>query len=494
LRQRDGAQQQSQRAEDNRLRAEANLRKAHGAVNDYLTLVSENTLLAEPALDPLRKQLLQAALGYYQQFVLEHGNDPGLRAELAATYFRISVLTHDLGPDEDWLPAFQKCVALVEELLREGTEAATLLGLRDGIYRVRTATTLHCRRPDEAIRTLLKASMLWQELTRQDPTAPGFRNDLAVFYQVIGFMLEYAGLLAESLDSYEKACALWRPLACEHPRVAHYQATLASGLTGMSQSLTLRGRVAEAEAVCREALAIEQQLLVEHPEAPGWRDLLSGYTAWQFGSVLEHAGKAKEAEEAYRQMLAGQESLRRDYPAVPRYRTGVLRARQWLGELLWATGRPTEAAEQYRQARALGDKLMPAETESRHLLAWTLATCPDPQFRDAGRAVEMAREVVKLAPDNGIYWITLGAALYAAGDNPAAVQALEKAAQLPNRDMSYARFLLAMAYGRLGEKDQARKWYDLAAAQVDLHEVRYAEIVRFRAEAEKMLGIRGPEK
>src|SRR5262249_6565658 len=62
LRQRDAADLQ-------RRRAEGTLRQAHQAVNDYLTLVSENTLLAEPALEPLRKQLLTAALRYYQQFV-----------------------------------------------------------------------------------------------------------------------------------------------------------------------------------------------------------------------------------------------------------------------------------------------------------------------------------------------------------------------------------------------------------------------------------------
>jgi uncharacterized protein HemX len=45
--------------------AEANLRQAHQAVHDYFTLVSESTLLQEPSLEPLRKQLLQTALRYY---------------------------------------------------------------------------------------------------------------------------------------------------------------------------------------------------------------------------------------------------------------------------------------------------------------------------------------------------------------------------------------------------------------------------------------------
>jgi tetratricopeptide (TPR) repeat protein len=469
--------------------AQRNLQKAHEAVHAYFTRVSEETLLSQPDLEPLRRKLLEDALRFYQGFVEEHRNDPGLRAELAASYFRIGVLSHELGPDEDWLPPFQKCVALVEELLPESADASAFPGLRDGIYRMRAAGSLHVRQPEEALRTLQKACGLWQELARRDPTAPGFRNDLAIFHQVIGFMFEYAGLVAESLRSYEQAVPLWRQLTQEHPQVAHYRAALATSLTGMSQSLTLLGRVAQAEEVCREALAIENQLTADYPEAPGWRDLRSGYTAWQLGSVLEHAGKPAEAEQAYREMLAGLEALTRDYPSVPRYRSGVLRARQWLGELLWSTGRPEEAAEHYRQARALGDQLGPAEAEGRHLLAWSLATCPDPQFRDPPRAVALARGVVEKVPHNGIYWGTLGAALYAVGDLRAAIPALEKATQLPNRDVSNSQFLLAMACWRLGEKEQGRRWYDLAAGRVGMLEVRYAEIVRMGAEAGRMLGI-----
>jgi uncharacterized protein HemY len=101
--------------------------------------------------------------------------------------------------------------------------------------------------------------------------------------------------------------------------------------------------------------------------------------------------------------------------------------------------------------------------------------------------VTIAQEIVKHAPDNGIYWITLGAAFYAAGNYRSAAESLEKATQLPNRDVSYALFLLAMTYRQLDDKAQAHKWYDLAATQVHLHELRYSEIVRFHAEAEALL-------
>jgi serine/threonine protein kinase len=83
-------------------RAEANLIKARAAVDDYLTTVSENTLLKSsvPGLQPLRKELLLTALGYYQGFVRDHEEDPALRMELAAATFRVGVITAEIESQE----------------------------------------------------------------------------------------------------------------------------------------------------------------------------------------------------------------------------------------------------------------------------------------------------------------------------------------------------------------------------------------------------------
>src|SRR5262249_52043777 len=82
------------KARDAHGRAEANLRKARQAVHDYFTLVSDQTLLDEPALEPFRRQLLHAALRHYQGFVEDHAGDPKLQAELAAAHMRIAALAY----------------------------------------------------------------------------------------------------------------------------------------------------------------------------------------------------------------------------------------------------------------------------------------------------------------------------------------------------------------------------------------------------------------
>src|SRR5262249_15598986 len=71
-------------------------------------------------------------------------------------------------------------------------------------------------------------------------------------------------------------------------------------------------------------------------------------------------------------------------------------------------------------------KREPAHAGAHNALAWLLAACPDANLRDPDRAVASARKAVQLAPKVGLYWKTLGVALYRAGDGKAAIAALDK--------------------------------------------------------------------
>ena len=64
-------------AERQKQRAEHNFAKARKAVDDYFTTVSESQLLQVPGMQPLRRDLLQSALAFYQDFLKERGDDPG---------------------------------------------------------------------------------------------------------------------------------------------------------------------------------------------------------------------------------------------------------------------------------------------------------------------------------------------------------------------------------------------------------------------------------
>jgi serine/threonine protein kinase/WD40 repeat protein/tetratricopeptide (TPR) repeat protein len=140
--------------------------------------------------------------------------------------------------------------------------------------------------------------------------------------------------------------------------------------------------------------------------------------------------------------------------------------------------------------------LKPDTPLSQNNLAWFLATCPEAKFRDPKRAVALAQKAVALAPKEGTYWNTLGTAHYRAGSSEEAVAALKKSMELRNGGDSFDWFFLAMARWRLGQKDEARKWYEQAVQWLGQNRKALArspqwpeELRRFRDEAEQLLGI-----
>jgi hypothetical protein len=85
-----------QEAERQKRRAEANFRKARMAVDDSLTRISESRLLNVPGLQPLRKELLDSALKYYQDFLDQQSGDLAIQKDLATAYTRVAKITAEI--------------------------------------------------------------------------------------------------------------------------------------------------------------------------------------------------------------------------------------------------------------------------------------------------------------------------------------------------------------------------------------------------------------
>src|SRR5262249_47533225 len=134
-----------------------------------------------------------------------------------------------------------------------------------------------------------------------------------------------------------------------------------------------------------------------------------------------------------------------------------------LGKLLQSLGRRQEATDAFRRAADGYGRMLERDPNTPHSsLVWFLANCADPQFRDANRAVELAKKLVEHDPDNARSWSILGVAHYRAGGWKASVEALEKAMGFCNGGDGSDWFFLAMAHWQLGDKQKARQWYDRA--------------------------------
>jgi tetratricopeptide (TPR) repeat protein len=120
-------------------------------------------------------------------------------------------------------------------------------------------------------------------------------------------------------------------------------------------------------------------------------------------------------------------------------------------------------------------------------LAWMMLVS-DLSDELAGRAVEIAQHAVDAGPNSGNL-NTLGVAMYRVGRYADAVEALLKSEENEVPSSAYNEVFLAMAHFRLGNRVEARRWFDKAVEIMDKSSPQNQELQRFRAEAAELLAI-----
>jgi tetratricopeptide (TPR) repeat protein len=122
-------------------------------------------------------------------------------------------------------------------------------------------------------------------------------------------------------------------------------------------------------------------------------------------------------------------------------------------------------------------------------LAWYFCTTAEDEHRDAQLAVVLARLAVEQSPGDGRFVNTLGVALYRSGAWDDARMRLEESLDLQGEN-PIDLFFLAMVHERLADSGKARELYERAVEVMQVQNPDNAELVRFRAEVEAVLGAR----
>ncbi len=180
----------------------------------------------------------------------------------------------------------------------------------------------------------------------------------------------------------------------------------------------------------------------------------------------------------------------------PRGQTIMAERYRALGRSFKQEGRLHEAESAWRHALDALTGLLEAEpggTELRRLwcdcandLAWLWANHPDPTQRDPKSAVAMARQMVEQCPTDEVYWNTLGAAHYRAGDDASAIAALDHAKTLGGCT-AFDEVFLAMAHARQGDLEGARMDLGRAVVRAEKDYPGHPEITVFCDEARSIL-------
>jgi tetratricopeptide (TPR) repeat protein len=122
----------------------------------------------------------------------------------------------------------------------------------------------------------------------------------------------------------------------------------------------------------------------------------------------------------------------------------------------------------------------------RDALAWRLCTCPEPEYRDYRRAVELARRAVTLDGTASKHWNTLALALYRTRDWPGSVKAVLKAMEMTDADDVRDWFLLAICQWHIAQEHRARQLFLHALRRIPAGADQHEYLAELRHEAEAL--------
>jgi tetratricopeptide (TPR) repeat protein/serine/threonine protein kinase len=513
--------------------ARANLQKARQAVDDYFTQVSATPLLDTPGLEPLRKQLLDTALNYYQDFIRQYGDDPQLQADVAAAHLRVSQITYMNGGSSDhWFPPLREGVEIIGRLVEEhrdtpevqkrltgiyltGSDPTTPPGgsvdLRDALrYNHKFVQILEKFARDnpgapeferdvagtcyyiaalygansDGLHWADKSVKIWEKLARGNAKISSYRMDLARAYNLRAGLLKAMGRGSQADEDLQQVLDLREGLAQAFPGIARHTAWLAASYRTQAELQQARKDLKGAEKTLGQALALQQKLVAEFPSLHTYQHDLA-QTQLALARVLKDLQRPAEAEVAYRQALGGRQELVAHFPGIPLYRDEYVATVPEVSSFLAGTGKAQDGTEVLRHAilfcqnRMESPSLSVEERSASGEVAGHLAA----RMRDLGQAEEA----------NKLWGRTI--ALFEklrtqvrADDAERKFVDRGQAKLLKSRGEAYAaqgQWAKALAvYARVLELDPSDDWHWLCATALQLH---LGDVEGYRRTARDML-------
>jgi tetratricopeptide (TPR) repeat protein/tRNA A-37 threonylcarbamoyl transferase component Bud32 len=341
-------------------RAEDSFRQAREAVDEQFTLVSEETLLNEPGLQPLRKKLLEAAQRYYVRFLQQRSHDRTLRAELAATHHRLGVIYQEIGSVHDALQAFTKARDLRAKLVEDNPGVPRFRYELAQSY-LRLGHALYATGPMDAVgQAFGEALALCEKLEQDHPSDPQYQSELAQCYYSIGCLQVGRGQFDEALGHLDKARVLQEKLDQGCPpgaKASRPQSDLAKTYIAIAHRQDSRGMFRAALESHRKASDLQARLVRDNPAAFSYQDEL-GWSYHNIGVLLARIGHLPPALDSSGKANAIFRKLADANPDVTGFQENLARSHNHLGLLYSELGRYPEALAASQQAVDIGQKLV----------------------------------------------------------------------------------------------------------------------------------------
>ena len=335
---------------------EANLRLALQAVHKMDTEVAEEWLAQEPHKEALRRQFLEQALEFYEQFARENASHPEVRREVGRAQLRVAHIQHSLGQYGLARLAFERAVTAFDGLAADFPDEPRYCDDLAASHH-HLGVLLHMQgEHTRAQEHYLVAFDLWTRLAAEFPGEPEYRRCLADNHRQQGHRLSEGGDFKQAREHYVRAHALRAQLHADFPAVPSYRQGLAESHMSMGAVSQSQSDRAAAREHYDQALAVQTALVTEFPRHPLYRRNLAEFHR-QLAGFLEDLDRPV-AEQHYREAVSQLRQLADDYPAMSHVRYLLALGHMGLGRVFQIDNRRSAADEEYRRSVNLLTRLV----------------------------------------------------------------------------------------------------------------------------------------
>ena len=358
-------------ATEQRNLAELNFKLARDAVRDYFITISEDSLLTQPGMQPLRDELLNQALAYYENFLQQRQSDPSLRGEVAEAQFLVGRISLLIGSLDEALTHYRSAAQLQKQLVVDQPENQKLLSDYGNTLNAMGDVELRQKHFDEALASFQQAADNREKLAQADPndfeaartyansvmnigavhaqmgqlekatplleraqmirtahvdrydTAdPKLRRDLGMgYYNLAALRLQMQdNTLAE--NNFLKAVEIFQSLHDSHPDDMTYQQYLAASLRMLGDLKVNQQQDEESVSYYRQSQEILEQLFRRNPNVLDYASDLAGVYL-NLGVQLQQLRQPEEALASLEESARLLEELAEERQAIHRYRADL---------------------------------------------------------------------------------------------------------------------------------------------------------------------------
>jgi len=244
--------------------ADESFRAARATVDRYFTLVSEDTLLNQPGLQPLRRELLTDARDYYQAFLKDHAEDESLKTDLAQASQNLGRIHEELGEFDQSMTFYDQAVAAqrvvldsVPSDLKTKEELSDTLTAAGRVQQKRQAF-------EKSSQFNIEATKLREALVATDSDNVEYQRKLANSYMNAGLLSLRQGELDPAEQAMRRAQSI-RAAFQDKPDSRLMRRDFAKGHYNLGLIAVQRNEVDAAQKSFEDAASILEPLVEQQP-------------------------------------------------------------------------------------------------------------------------------------------------------------------------------------------------------------------------------------